>query len=134
MEKKKSSPSLKINSFHYCSSCSGALTDSSITHLRAGVYQGVILCLLLTLYSIGMIFTFMVLTITNTLKIQKFLNLFPKIQTYLTIITWLCPLECLIGFEFNHIQMNFIKFLSNLLSLHLLQTPPIYGTTTYPAA
>lgn len=46
---KSSSPNLKrkTKSYYYCPSCSGSLTDSSITHLKAGVFQGTILAVFL---------------------------------------------------------------------------------------
>lgn len=46
--KKSSSPNLKRKKkSYYCPSYSGSLTDSSITHLKAGVFQGTILALFL---------------------------------------------------------------------------------------
>lgn len=46
----KSSPNLKrkIKSYYYCPSCSGSLTDSSITHLKTVIFQGTILALFLS--------------------------------------------------------------------------------------
>lgn len=74
----------------------------------------------------GMISSLMVLT-SSTPMIQKSLNIFLKIQTYL-IISRTCPPECLISFEFD--LSTWISSCSSQICF-LLQPLSINGTTIY---